>query len=137
MRRAVESADPIKDECAQYVKWKVLGMCDAMESQAEISLFFPFLISFIDRSIHFLISFFSADEIDVGICDGLTYEEIETTFKEEFELRSKDKLRYRYPRGESYEDVVRRFVWNLLSLSPSLSSSLSLSFSLTYCLLFE
>jgi len=48
------------------------------------------------------------DEIDVGICDGMTYAEIEHTYKDEFEERKKDKLRYRYPRGESYEDVVKR-----------------------------
>lgn len=27
---------------------------------------------------------------------------------DEFEARKIDKLRYRYPRGESYEDVIRR-----------------------------
>ena len=48
------------------------------------------------------------DEIDVGICDGMTYEEIKETMHEEYEARQKDKLRYRYPRGESYEDLVRR-----------------------------
>jgi len=48
------------------------------------------------------------DEIDVGICDGMTYKEIETRYKDEFEQRAQDKLRYCYPRGESYEDVVRR-----------------------------
>ena len=34
----------------------------------------------------------------VGACDGMTYEEIEQTFPEEFERREKDKLAYRYPR---------------------------------------
>ena len=38
----------------------------------------------------------------------MTYQEIERTYPKEFEARAKDKLRYRYPRGESYEDVVRR-----------------------------
>ena len=38
------------------------------------------------------------DEIYAGICDGLTYEEIERDHKEEFELRKHDKLAYRYPR---------------------------------------
>ena len=27
---------------------------------------------------------------------------------EEFEARKRDKLRYRYPRGESYLDVIQR-----------------------------
>lgn len=48
------------------------------------------------------------DEIDVGICDGLTYEEIAQQFPEEYAARDRDKLRYRYPRGESYEDVIQR-----------------------------
>jgi broad specificity phosphatase PhoE len=48
------------------------------------------------------------DEIDSGLCDGMSYAEIRKTMPEEFEARSEDKLRYRYPRGESYEDVIRR-----------------------------
>lgn len=34
----------------------------------------------------------------VGACDGMTYEEIEEEYPEEFEMREKDKLAYRYPR---------------------------------------
>jgi len=48
------------------------------------------------------------DEIDAGICDGMTYEEIEEKMPDEFTARSKDKLRYRYPKGESYVDVIHR-----------------------------
>jgi 6-phosphofructo-2-kinase/fructose-2,6-biphosphatase 2 len=47
-------------------------------------------------------------EIEVGTCDGMTYEEIEEKFPEEFLARKVDKLRYRYPRGESYLDVIQR-----------------------------
>jgi len=47
-------------------------------------------------------------EIEVGICDGMTYEEVNATYPEEFAARKKDKLRYRYPRGESYLDVIAR-----------------------------
>jgi len=47
-------------------------------------------------------------EIEVGICDGMTYEEVEKIYPEEFAARKKDKLRYRYPRGESYMDVIAR-----------------------------
>jgi len=50
----------------------------------------------------------SLDEIDAGICDGMTYAEIEAQLPREFEARRRDKLRYRYPRGESYEDVIQR-----------------------------
>ncbi len=48
------------------------------------------------------------DEIDAGICDGMTYDEIAARLPEEFAARQADKLRYRYPRGESYLDVVTR-----------------------------
>ena len=48
------------------------------------------------------------DEIDAGVCDGLTYDEVSSRFPEEFAARAKDKFRYRYPRGESYEDVIQR-----------------------------
>lgn len=48
------------------------------------------------------------DELYAGTCDGMTYEEIEQKFLDEFERRQDDKLAYRYPRGESYMDVILR-----------------------------
>ncbi|KAL5218880.1 hypothetical protein ABZP36_019564 [Zizania latifolia] len=48
------------------------------------------------------------DEINAGICDGMTYDEVKKNKPEEYESRGKDKLRYRYPRGESYLDVIQR-----------------------------
>lgn len=48
------------------------------------------------------------DEINAGICDGMTYEQIREEMPNEFAARSRDKFRYRYPRGESYEDVIAR-----------------------------
>ncbi|KAL6901903.1 hypothetical protein ACP4OV_004779 [Aristida adscensionis] len=49
------------------------------------------------------------DEINAGVCDGMTYDEIKKNKPEEYDLsRRKDKLRYRYPRGESYLDVIQR-----------------------------
>ncbi|KAL7647596.1 UNVERIFIED_CONTAM: hypothetical protein RMT77_001196 [Armadillidium vulgare] len=48
------------------------------------------------------------NEIDAGICEGLTYEEIQDQYPEEFAARDNCKYSYRYPRGESYEDVVVR-----------------------------
>jgi 6-phosphofructo-2-kinase/fructose-2,6-biphosphatase 2 len=48
------------------------------------------------------------DEIDAGVCDGLTYEEIQERHPEVAAARRADKLRYRYPQGESYEDVIER-----------------------------
>ena len=48
------------------------------------------------------------DEIYAGVCDGMTYEEIRAGYPAEFELRRQNKLSYRYPRGESYLDVIAR-----------------------------
>jgi len=48
------------------------------------------------------------NEIDSGVCDDLSYEEIKSRWPHDFESRDIDKFRYRYPRGESYEDLVAR-----------------------------
>jgi broad specificity phosphatase PhoE len=48
------------------------------------------------------------DEIDAGVCDGMTYAEIADGMPQEYEGRQADKFRYRYPRGESYQDVIQR-----------------------------
>ena len=48
------------------------------------------------------------DEIYAGIFDGLTYKEIQQRAPDEFAQRQQNKLGYRYPRGESYLDVIAR-----------------------------
>uniref|UniRef100_A0A8C1GCM5 6-phosphofructo-2-kinase/fructose-2,6-bisphosphatase 2 n=1 Tax=Cyprinus carpio TaxID=7962 RepID=A0A8C1GCM5_CYPCA len=48
------------------------------------------------------------NEIDAGVCEEMTYEMILNTFPEEFALRDQDKYHYRYPGGESYQDLVQR-----------------------------
>ncbi|XP_027205127.2 6-phosphofructo-2-kinase/fructose-2,6-biphosphatase [Dermatophagoides pteronyssinus] len=48
------------------------------------------------------------NEIDAGICEEMTYEEIQQKYPEEFALRDQNKFHYRYPKGESYEDLVAR-----------------------------
>lgn len=48
------------------------------------------------------------NEIDAGICEEMTYEQIQENFPEEFKARDQNKFAYRYPRGESYEDLVVR-----------------------------
>jgi len=48
------------------------------------------------------------NEIDAGEMENLTYEEIEANFPEEFKARDLNKLTYRYPGGESYQDLVAR-----------------------------
>ncbi|XP_042394675.1 6-phosphofructo-2-kinase/fructose-2,6-bisphosphatase-like isoform X2 [Zingiber officinale] len=56
------------------------------------------------------------EEINAGVCDGMTYAEIKKNMPEEYESRKKDKLRYRYPRGESYLDVIQRLEPVLIEL---------------------
>ncbi|ETE57827.1 6-phosphofructo-2-kinase/fructose-2,6-biphosphatase 2, partial [Ophiophagus hannah] len=48
------------------------------------------------------------NEIDAGVCEEMTYEEIQRKYPEEFALRDQEKYLYRYPGGESYQDLVQR-----------------------------
>jgi len=59
------------------------------------------------------------DELDSGVCDGLTYGEIEERFPEDFAARDEDKYNYRYLGGESYRDVVIRLEPIIMELERS------------------
>lgn len=50
------------------------------------------------------------DELNAGIMEGMTYEEIKERYANEYEVRRKDKLQYRYPGpgGEGYLDIINR-----------------------------
>ncbi|XP_061716692.1 6-phosphofructo-2-kinase/fructose-2,6-bisphosphatase isoform X3 [Cydia pomonella] len=48
------------------------------------------------------------NEIDAGICEEMTYAEIQEKYPSDFNARDANKFAYRYPRGESYEDLVAR-----------------------------
>ena len=48
------------------------------------------------------------DEINAGLCDGMTYEEIRQRYPEEFAARSRDKYNYVYPEGEGYATMQER-----------------------------
>jgi broad specificity phosphatase PhoE/predicted kinase len=48
------------------------------------------------------------DEIDGGICDSMSHAQIQEYLPEEYEARKRDKFTYRYPRGESYQDIILR-----------------------------
>uniref|UniRef100_A0A8C5MLW9 6-phosphofructo-2-kinase/fructose-2,6-biphosphatase 3 n=1 Tax=Leptobrachium leishanense TaxID=445787 RepID=A0A8C5MLW9_9ANUR len=48
------------------------------------------------------------NELDAGVCEDKTYEEVKEIFPEEYTLRAQDKYHYRYPSGESYQDLVQR-----------------------------
>jgi len=59
------------------------------------------------------------DELDSGVCDGLTYAEIEERYPEDFAARDEDKYNYRYLGGESYRDVVIRLEPIIMELERS------------------
>ncbi|KAB0404283.1 hypothetical protein E2I00_016757, partial [Balaenoptera physalus] len=48
------------------------------------------------------------NEIDAGVCEEMTYAEIKEQYPDEFALRDEEKYLYRYPGGESYQDLVQR-----------------------------
>lgn len=56
------------------------------------------------------------DEIHAGICDGLTYTQIDNQYPEIAKGRAEDKLRFRYPQGESYEDIIKRVAPIILAI---------------------
>ena len=59
------------------------------------------------------------EEIDAGVYDGLTYEEIKETAEQEYSRRQKNKYWYRYPHGESYHDLVARLEPVIMELERS------------------
>ena len=59
------------------------------------------------------------DELDSGVCDGLTYQGIADRYPEDFKARDDDKYNYRYRGGESYRDVVIRLEPIIMELERS------------------
>jgi broad specificity phosphatase PhoE len=84
-------------ETAQFIEEYKILIKDRDDDEQEIEW-----VQMRPRAWHHL------DELFAGSCDGMTYEEIEEEYPEEFSRRSVDKLAYRYPRGESYLDVIAR-----------------------------
>ena len=56
------------------------------------------------------------DEIDAGEFDGWTYGQVKKHRPSDYDARKGDKLCYRYPRGESYHDVIERLEPVILEL---------------------
>ncbi|THW26418.1 bifunctional 6-phosphofructo-2-kinase/fructose-2,6-bisphosphate 2-phosphatase [Aureobasidium pullulans] len=65
------------------------------------------------------LSWKALDELDSGVCDSLTYAEIEEQFPADFKSRDEDKYNYRYLGGESYRDVVIRLEPIIMELERS------------------
>jgi len=56
------------------------------------------------------------NEIHAGICEHLTYARVREQYPFIEELRKKDKYSFRYPEGESYQDLVSRLERVILAL---------------------
>jgi len=59
------------------------------------------------------------DELDAGVCDAMTYNEIKEKYPDDYDARDKDKYNYRYRGGESYRDVVLRLEPIIMELERS------------------
>ncbi|CAK9860038.1 unnamed protein product [Sphagnum jensenii] len=76
------------------------------------------------------------DEINAGVCDGMTYEEITESMPKEYWVRKVDKLRYRYPRGESYLDVLQRLEPVIVELERHRSPVVVIAHQAVLCALY-
>lgn len=74
----------------------------------HLSLFLSPIVDTKPKKKYLSFSFPFPDHLNQGICEGLTYEEIQERFPQEFAWRDQDKLKYRYPHGESYLDLLQR-----------------------------
>jgi len=63
-------------------------------------------------------------EINAGIFEHYTYDEIKEENLKEFNNRKKDKYNYRYPNGESYKDLENRVIPEFRKLLESNESFL-------------
>jgi broad specificity phosphatase PhoE len=84
-----------------------------------------------------IVTWKALDEIDAGVCDGLTYEAIASTMPEEYAARAKNKFKYRYPRGESYEDIVHRLEPVIIELMRATTPVLIVSHQATLRVLYS
>ena len=50
----------------------------------------------------------SLNEIHAGVCENMTYKEVEKVFPLIHRFRTENKYSFRYPEGESYQDLVMR-----------------------------
>ncbi|KAI8071279.1 6-phosphofructo-2-kinase-domain-containing protein [Gongronella butleri] len=110
---------------------------DLIHKKAEaLSAQFTVWTSMLQRSMQ-TASNFSADEYDVkhirflneinsGSREGMSYEEIQRLYPDEFRARQQNKLYYRYPGmgGESYIDVIHRLQPLIIELERMTQSCL-------------
>ncbi|KAJ3371940.1 hypothetical protein HDU91_004806 [Kappamyces sp. JEL0680] len=73
------------------------------------------------------------NEIYSGNFEGMTYEDIQTNYPEEYQARLQNKLMYRYPGagGESYADVIERLKPIIIELERMRSDAMVISHNVT------
>tara|TARA_A100001015_G_scaffold321000_1_gene449555 strand:+ start:1315 stop:2541 length:1227 start_codon:yes stop_codon:yes gene_type:complete len=57
------------------------------------------------------------NEIDGGICENMTYEEVKEKMPELYTKRKNNKFEFKYPEGESYFDLIQRVKEFILELN--------------------
>ena len=57
------------------------------------------------------------NEIHGGICENLTYDEVKKNMPEVYKSRKQDKFYFKYPEGESYNDLIVRLKEFILELN--------------------
>ncbi|CAH8871945.1 unnamed protein product [Trichobilharzia szidati] len=75
------------------------------------------------------------DELDAGVCDGMTYDEIQEKYPDDFARRDANKYHYRYPMGESYHDLVTRLEPVIMELERQTSVLVICHQAVARCLL--
>merc|ERR1712110_1281244 len=76
------------------------------------------------------------DEIYAGEFEGRTYEFIQAHMGSDAEIRNIDKLGYRYPRGESYLDIIARLDDAMRQLESKIEPTLIISHQATTMLIY-
>ena len=66
-----------------------------------------------------IIKWKALNEIHAGICEELTYDEVEETHPYISKWRKQSKYTFRYPGGESYQDLVQRLEPVLMEMESS------------------
>ncbi|KAF8560784.1 hypothetical protein P879_06727 [Paragonimus westermani] len=91
---------------------KQLGAFMRQENLSDLKVWTSYLRRTIETAEHVPCSAIAhwkaLDELDAGVCDGMTYRDIQEKYPEDFARRDADKYHYRYPMGESYHDLVGR-----------------------------
>ena len=57
------------------------------------------------------------NEIDGGICENMTYEEVKEKMPDLFKNRKNNKFHFKYPEGESYFDLILRLKEFILEIN--------------------